>query len=125
MYAEGTLDLMMMVAVAAFKPPEEKEESLASVVKKAKTRHFPVFEKVGCGDPVWPRQGGPGGGQRQLGAQILQGSRAGLTSTRVTLPSPRPPSPGGRTWGRGLHSQLVPWSPSQAAAMGDSDIPYC
>ena len=93
MYADGTLDLMMMVAVAAFKPPEEKEESLASVVKKAKTQHFPVFEKVGCGDPVWPRQGGPGGGQRQLGAQILQGSRAGLTSTRVTLPSPRPPGP--------------------------------
>ena len=45
MYAEGTLDLMM-VALAAFKPPEEKEESLALVVKKAKTRHFPVFEKI-------------------------------------------------------------------------------
>ena len=46
MYAEGTLDLMMMVALAAFKPPEEKEESLSLVVKKAKTRHFPVFEKI-------------------------------------------------------------------------------
>ncbi|CAI9168521.1 unnamed protein product [Rangifer tarandus platyrhynchus] len=46
MYAEDTLDLMMMVVVAAFKPPEEKEESLASVVKKAKTQHFPVFEKI-------------------------------------------------------------------------------
>ena len=56
MYADGTLDLMLMVALAAFKPPEEKEESLALVLKKAKTRYFPVFEKVGCGDPVWPRQ---------------------------------------------------------------------
>ncbi|XP_043319929.1 glutathione S-transferase alpha-4-like [Cervus canadensis] len=46
MYAEGTLDLMTMVALAAFKPPEGKEESLALVVKKAKTQHFPVFEKI-------------------------------------------------------------------------------
>ncbi|XDA72402.1 hypothetical protein R6Z07F_002681 [Ovis aries] len=46
MYADGTLDLMLMVALAAFKPPEEKEESLALVVKKAKTRYFPVFEKI-------------------------------------------------------------------------------
>ena len=52
MYADGTLDLMLMVALAAFKHPEEKEESLALAVKKAKTRYFPVFEKVGCGDPV-------------------------------------------------------------------------
>nr|XP_014338967.1 PREDICTED: LOW QUALITY PROTEIN: glutathione S-transferase A4-like [Bos mutus] len=46
MYADGTLDLMLMVALAAFKPPEEKEESLALAVKKAKTRYFPVFEKI-------------------------------------------------------------------------------
>ncbi|XP_004673629.1 PREDICTED: glutathione S-transferase A4 [Condylura cristata] len=46
MYADGTLDLMLMIAVAAFKPPQEKEESLALVVKKARTRYFPVFEKV-------------------------------------------------------------------------------
>ena len=46
MYADGTLDLMMMVALAAFKPPGEKEENLALVVEKAKTRYFPVFEKI-------------------------------------------------------------------------------
>ncbi|XP_006182443.2 glutathione S-transferase A4 [Camelus ferus] len=46
MYADGTLDLMMMIAQAAFKPPEEKEEDLALVVQKAKTRYFPVFEKI-------------------------------------------------------------------------------
>ncbi|XP_006902873.1 PREDICTED: glutathione S-transferase alpha-4-like [Elephantulus edwardii] len=46
MYVDGTLDLMMMIAVAAFKSPEEKEESLALIVKKAKTRYLPVFEKI-------------------------------------------------------------------------------
>uniref|UniRef100_A0A673TZY3 Glutathione S-transferase n=1 Tax=Suricata suricatta TaxID=37032 RepID=A0A673TZY3_SURSU len=46
MYADGTLDLMMMIALAAFKPPEEKEENLTLIVKKAKTRYFPVFEKI-------------------------------------------------------------------------------
>ncbi|XP_044108821.1 glutathione S-transferase A4-like [Neovison vison] len=46
MYTDGTLDLMLMIAVAAFKPPAEKEESLALVVKRAKTRYFPVFEKI-------------------------------------------------------------------------------
>ncbi|KAB1261512.1 Glutathione S-transferase A4, partial [Camelus dromedarius] len=46
MYADGTLDLMMMIAQAVFKPPEEKEEDLALVVQKAKTRYFPVFEKI-------------------------------------------------------------------------------
>uniref|UniRef100_A0A8C5V960 glutathione transferase n=1 Tax=Microcebus murinus TaxID=30608 RepID=A0A8C5V960_MICMU len=40
MYTDGTLDLMMMVAVGAFKPPAEKEET------SAKTRYFPVFEKI-------------------------------------------------------------------------------
>ncbi|XP_075858861.1 glutathione S-transferase A4-like [Microcebus murinus] len=46
MYTDGTLDLMMMVAVGAFKPPAEKEETIASAVKSAKTRYFPVFEKI-------------------------------------------------------------------------------
>ncbi|GAB5571615.1 glutathione S-transferase A4-like isoform X1 [Prionailurus iriomotensis] len=46
MYADGTLDLMMMTAQAAFKPPEEKEENLTLIVKKAKTRYFPAFEKI-------------------------------------------------------------------------------
>lgn len=53
MYTDGTQDLMMMIMLAAFKPPEEKEENLALIMKKTKTRYFPVFEKVGCRDPVW------------------------------------------------------------------------
>ncbi|XP_057638305.1 glutathione S-transferase A4-like [Chionomys nivalis] len=46
MYTDGTLDLMIMIAQAAFKPPKEKEESYALIVKKAKTRYLPVFEKI-------------------------------------------------------------------------------
>ncbi|XP_037687578.1 glutathione S-transferase A4-like isoform X2 [Choloepus didactylus] len=46
MYADGTLELMMMIALMAFKLPEEKEESIASVLKKAKNCYFPVFEKI-------------------------------------------------------------------------------
>ncbi|XP_053424692.1 glutathione S-transferase A4-like [Nycticebus coucang] len=46
MYTDGTLDLMMMIAVAPFKSPKEKEEALALVVKKAKTCYLPVFEKI-------------------------------------------------------------------------------
>ncbi|XP_006835778.1 PREDICTED: glutathione S-transferase alpha-4-like [Chrysochloris asiatica] len=46
MYTDGTLDLMMMIALVPFKPPEEKEENIALIVKKAKTRYLPVFEKV-------------------------------------------------------------------------------
>ncbi|XP_037375766.1 glutathione S-transferase alpha-4-like [Talpa occidentalis] len=46
MYADGTLDLMLMIAGGAFKPPKDKEENLVLTVKKAKTRYFPVFEKV-------------------------------------------------------------------------------
>ena len=45
MYTDGTLDLMVMITQAAFKPPKEKEESYALIVKRAKTRYFPVFEK--------------------------------------------------------------------------------
>ncbi|XP_050996085.1 glutathione S-transferase A4 [Acomys russatus] len=46
MYTDGTQDLMMMIAHAAFKPPQEKEENYAFIVKRAKTRYFPVFEKI-------------------------------------------------------------------------------
>ncbi|XP_075411090.1 glutathione S-transferase A4-like isoform X2 [Tenrec ecaudatus] len=46
MYVDGTLDLMMMVALLHFKNPEEKEETIDLIVKKAKTRYLPVFEKV-------------------------------------------------------------------------------
>ncbi|CAH6876630.1 Gsta4 [Phodopus roborovskii] len=46
MYTDGTLDLMLMIAQAPFKPPKEKEESYALIVTRAKTRYFPVFEKI-------------------------------------------------------------------------------
>lgn len=46
MYADGTQDLMMMIAVAPFKTPKEKEESYDLILSRAKTRYFPVFEKV-------------------------------------------------------------------------------
>ena len=130
MYAEGTLDLMMMVAVAAFKPPEEKEESLASVVKKAKTQHFPVFEKVGCGDPVWPRQWGPGWRSATAGSSDPPGEQGGADIYEGDPPQSPPPGsfPGAQAAGTGggaYTAQLVPRCPSQAAGMGDSDIPYC
>ena len=128
MYAEGTLDLMMMVAVAAFKPPEEKEESLASVVKKAKTQHFPVFEKVGCGDPVWPRQWGPGWRSATAGSSDPPGEQGGADIYEGDPPQSPPPGsfPGAQAAGTGggaYTAQLVPRCPSQAAGMGDSDHP--
>lgn len=46
MYTDGTLDLMMMIVQAAFKPPEEKEKNIAFIVTQATTRYFPVFEKI-------------------------------------------------------------------------------
>ncbi|XP_004696411.1 glutathione S-transferase A4-like [Echinops telfairi] len=46
MYVDGTLDLMMMIALLHFKNPEEQEENIALIMKKAKTRYLPVFEKI-------------------------------------------------------------------------------
>ncbi|XP_016009346.1 glutathione S-transferase A4 [Rousettus aegyptiacus] len=46
MYTDGTQDLMMMILQTPFSPPEEREENFALIVKKAKTRYFPVFEKI-------------------------------------------------------------------------------
>uniref|UniRef100_A0A8D2B427 Glutathione S-transferase n=1 Tax=Sciurus vulgaris TaxID=55149 RepID=A0A8D2B427_SCIVU len=46
MYTDGILDLMLMIALAAFQPPGEKEEKDAAIVKKAQARYFPVFEKI-------------------------------------------------------------------------------
>uniref|UniRef100_A0A2K5BZ78 Glutathione S-transferase n=1 Tax=Aotus nancymaae TaxID=37293 RepID=A0A2K5BZ78_AOTNA len=46
MYVDGTLDLMAMIMLAPFQRPEEKQETLASILQKAKTRYFPVFEKI-------------------------------------------------------------------------------
>ncbi|XP_066215303.1 glutathione S-transferase A4-like [Saccopteryx leptura] len=46
MYADATLDLMMMVVGTLFKSPAEKEKDFALIVTRAKTRYFPVFEKI-------------------------------------------------------------------------------
>ncbi|XP_003404479.1 glutathione S-transferase alpha-4-like [Loxodonta africana] len=46
MYVDGTLDLMLMIMLAPFKPPKEKEENFALIMKKAKTRYLPAFEKI-------------------------------------------------------------------------------
>ncbi|XP_053138741.1 glutathione S-transferase A4-like isoform X2 [Hemicordylus capensis] len=46
MYVEGTMDLMGMLLVYYFSPPEEKEKQLASIIEKATTRYFPVYEKA-------------------------------------------------------------------------------
>lgn len=80
MYADGTQDLMGMIMMAAFKPPEEKEENIALIVTKAKTRYFPVFEKVGCRDPTLVGPSGVAGAlmlQCQLSTQILWGRAGG------------------------------------------------
>uniref|UniRef100_A0A8D1F3G5 glutathione transferase n=1 Tax=Sus scrofa TaxID=9823 RepID=A0A8D1F3G5_PIG len=129
MYADGTLDLMMMVALAAFKPPGEKEENLALVVEKAKTRYFPVFEKVGFWDPVWRRRG-----RHRV---VVSDSRtyadpAGLTSTRGpprSLPRGAPTPSAQQAMGEGLMrtgsevtAGQVPSSVSQATEMQDCDV---
>ncbi|XP_062981130.1 glutathione S-transferase 3-like [Elgaria multicarinata webbii] len=46
MYVEGTLDLMGMILMYPFSPPEQKEKQLASIIEKATTRYFPVYEKA-------------------------------------------------------------------------------
>lgn len=51
MYIDGIMDLKMMIAWAAFDPPGEKEKNIDSIINKAKTRYFPVFEKVSHKDP--------------------------------------------------------------------------
>ncbi|XP_063169699.1 glutathione S-transferase-like isoform X2 [Candoia aspera] len=46
MYTEGTMDLMGIVMLYPFSPPEQKEKQLAAFIEKAMTRYFPVYEKV-------------------------------------------------------------------------------
>ncbi|XP_034965699.1 glutathione S-transferase 3 [Zootoca vivipara] len=46
MYVEGTMDLMGMFMMYPFSPPEQKEKQLASILEKATTRYFPVYEKA-------------------------------------------------------------------------------
>ncbi|XP_065586898.1 glutathione S-transferase-like [Cyrtonyx montezumae] len=46
MYVEGVSDLMQLILMFPFTPPEAKEKNLASIAEKATERYFPVFEKV-------------------------------------------------------------------------------
>ncbi|NXY51397.1 GSTA2 transferase, partial [Ceuthmochares aereus] len=46
MYVEGITDLMQMILMFPFLPPEAKEKNLESIKEKATNRYFPVFEKA-------------------------------------------------------------------------------
>ncbi|KAM9240275.1 uncharacterized protein RG961_015796 [Leptosomus discolor] len=46
MYVEGVTDLMQMILMFPFSPPEAKEKSLDLIKERATKRYFPVFEKV-------------------------------------------------------------------------------
>uniref|UniRef100_A0A8C4UM26 glutathione transferase n=1 Tax=Falco tinnunculus TaxID=100819 RepID=A0A8C4UM26_FALTI len=46
MYVEGITDLMQMILMFPFSPPEAKEKNLHSIKDRATNRYFPVFEKV-------------------------------------------------------------------------------
>jgi len=46
MYVEGIADLMQMILMFPFSPPEAKEKNLDSIKERATNRYFPVFEKV-------------------------------------------------------------------------------
>ncbi|XP_064001909.1 glutathione S-transferase A4-like isoform X2 [Pogoniulus pusillus] len=46
MYAEGIADLMQMILMFPFSPPEAKEKNIDSIKERATNRYFPVFEKV-------------------------------------------------------------------------------
>uniref|UniRef100_A0A8C2T617 glutathione transferase n=1 Tax=Coturnix japonica TaxID=93934 RepID=A0A8C2T617_COTJA len=46
MYVEGISDLMQLILMFPFSPPDAKEKNLATIAEKAKERYFPVFEKI-------------------------------------------------------------------------------
>uniref|UniRef100_A0A8C3VP26 glutathione transferase n=1 Tax=Catharus ustulatus TaxID=91951 RepID=A0A8C3VP26_CATUS len=46
MYVEGISDLMQMILMFPFSPPDAKEKNLESIKDRATNRYFPVFEKV-------------------------------------------------------------------------------
>ncbi|KAG7246980.1 hypothetical protein CRUP_012469, partial [Coryphaenoides rupestris] len=52
MYSEGLLDLMEMVMMSIFTPPEDLKAKLETIETKAIGRYLPVFEKALCG-PVF------------------------------------------------------------------------
>lgn len=46
MYVEGIADLMQIILMFPFSPPDAKEKNLDSIKERATNRYFPVFEKV-------------------------------------------------------------------------------
>lgn len=46
MYVEGTTDLMGMIMQLPLQSAEMREKNLALIIERAKTRYFPVYEKV-------------------------------------------------------------------------------
>lgn len=52
MYVEGITDLMKMILMFPFSPPEAKEKNLDSIKERATNRYFPVFEKVSDSEDV-------------------------------------------------------------------------
>ncbi|XP_026521046.1 glutathione S-transferase 3-like isoform X1 [Notechis scutatus] len=46
MYVEGTMDLMNLILLYPFTPPEQKEKQLAAFIEKTETRYLPVYEKA-------------------------------------------------------------------------------
>ncbi|XP_074847276.1 glutathione S-transferase-like isoform X1 [Carettochelys insculpta] len=46
MYVEATMDLNEIIMHSPLQPPETKAKYLASVIEKATTRYFPVYEKA-------------------------------------------------------------------------------
>lgn len=137
MYTDGTLDLMITIALAAFKPSAEKEEDLALVVKRAKTRYFPAFEKVGGGNPVClvaaSSHPAPGRGawllSREPGSGSATAARAdpargrGEQGAGLWRPRAAPSSPShsreGREMRGGFRAQQVPTDASRDAGIQD------
>uniref|UniRef100_A0A8C3XPM7 Glutathione S-transferase n=1 Tax=Chelydra serpentina TaxID=8475 RepID=A0A8C3XPM7_CHESE len=46
MYVEATMDLNEMIMHHPLQPPEARAKHLASIIEKATTRYFPVYEKA-------------------------------------------------------------------------------
>ncbi|XP_063169710.1 glutathione S-transferase-like [Candoia aspera] len=46
MYVEGTTDLMGMITMSFFEPPENKEKQRALITERITTRYFPAYEKI-------------------------------------------------------------------------------
>ncbi|XP_050806970.1 glutathione S-transferase-like [Gopherus flavomarginatus] len=46
MYVEATMDLNEMIMLHPIQPPETKAKHFATIIEKATTRYFPVYEKA-------------------------------------------------------------------------------